>query len=507
MLLRSVGGQDAATRLVHSLLVGVIAAISALLIALSSTVAAAVQLLAYSPMVMTGTFTSHPDPEYVAMAMNNFVGPSRSADYPPQVPDYNTPIPLDTPEQAWPITGMFDYTFGRSVQIGWADLREQIAETTEATDGEPIIVFGYSQSAVISIHEKRRLAALYPRGDPSAPDIQFVLIGDLNRPNGGVMTRFQGAYIPLINFHFNGPAPTDTTFETIDIARQYDGFADFPLYPVNAIADLNALLGILYVHTDYEAVSLDPDSDNYVEGTLEQRYGDTTYYTIPTAQLPLLQPLRDLGVYEPLMALVEPALRVVIETGYDRTINPGVPMPARLIPRIDPVQFAEDFFEAIEQGFEDARDEIESPTPRPAGPTPTERVVTDLVRTNLSHTVESAARILGVDTAETEASSDTGEDAQGPDEPTEPAEQSASSENDTESLAPSKPRLNQRSATKPTADGSTPRAVRGAGAVAERTREATDPDRDRRKASATKSGDTDSKSDKSADRGDAGSED
>ena len=408
-------GHHRTTRAMHSLLMGVLVVAGALLIALSSTVATAVQLLAYTPIVMTGTFTSDPDSEYIAMAMDDFIRPSRSADYPPSPPDYNTPIALDTPEQAWPITGLFDLTFGRSVQIGWADLREQLATTSEATDDQPIIVFGYSQSAVISTHEKRRLAELYPVGG-SAPDIQFVLIGDLNRPNGGVMTRFQGAYLPFINFLFNGPAPTDTNFETVDIARQYDGFADFPLYPVNVVADLNALLGILYVHTDYEAVSLDPESPNYVAGTVVREYGDTKYYTIPTAALPLLQPLRDLGVPEPLMALVEPALRVIVEAGYDRTINPGVPTPARLIPRIDPVRFVEDLVTAIGEGVDDARDEIENPTPRPAGPTPTERVLTDLVRTNLTHTAESVAGIFGrrsaTDTADT---ADTAEPSPGQD--------------------------------------------------------------------------------------------
>jgi PE-PPE domain len=416
MQVQTAVGRKRATRIGHSLLVAGLAVAGTLLIAFGSTVATAVKLLAYTPIVMTGTFTADPDPQYVAMAMNDFILPSRDADNPPPTPDYNTPVPLDTPEQAWPITGLFDLVFGRSVQIGWDDLQDQIAETTVAGDGQPIIVFGYSQSAVISTHEKRRLDELYPVGGP-APDIQFVMIGDLNRPNGGVMTRFQGADIPFIDFYFDGPAPSDTNFETVDIARQYDGFADFPLYPINLVADLNALLGILYVHTDYEAVSLNPDDPDYVAGTIKQQYGDTTYYTIPTSALPLLQPLRDLGVPEPLMALVEPALRVVVEAGYDRTLNPGVPAKAQLIPRLDPVQFAGDVVAALGQGVEDAVDEIENPTPRPPGPTPTERVLTEIVQTNVSHTVESINGILGggvdddeaadTDTAETETVAET----------------------------------------------------------------------------------------------------
>jgi PE-PPE domain len=470
-------GRKRATRIGHSLLVAGLAVAGALLIAFSSTVATAVKLLAYTPIVMTGTFTADPDPQYVAMAMNDFILPSRDADNPPPTPDYNTPVPLDTPEQAWPITGLFDLVFGRSVQIGWDDLQDQIAETTVAGDGQPIIVFGYSQSAVISTHEKRRLDGLYPVGG-AAPDIQFVMIGDLNRPNGGVMTRFQGSYIPFIDFYFDGPAPTDTNFDTVDIARQYDGFADFPLYPVNLVADLNALLGILYVHTDYEAVSLNPDDPDYVAGTIEQQYGDTTYYTIPTAALPLLQPLRDLGAPEPLMALVEPALRVVVEAGYDRTVNPGVPAQAQLIPRVDPLQFAGDFVAAVGEGIEDAGDELQNPTPRPAGPTPTERVITEIVQTNVSHTVDAINGILGGDAgidgtaaAEPETAGDTG--------------------------------AGESEVSKATVDRPARSAPTDVDASGDSDSETSDSDRDRRKATETDSSAAGQDSDDSTDGGDA----
>jgi hypothetical protein len=34
-------------------------------------------------------------------------------------------------------------------------------------------------------------------------------------------------------------------------AGEYDGFADFPQYPLNVLADLNAIAGLLYVHPPY----------------------------------------------------------------------------------------------------------------------------------------------------------------------------------------------------------------------------------------------------------------
>jgi PE-PPE domain len=391
----AVGRSSSVRRLAHSVLVALVAVLGALLIGMTSTIAAAVQLLAYTPIIMTGTFTSHPGSAYVAMAMNQYIKPSRSADHPPETPDYNAPIALDTPEQLWPISGLYSDTFDASIRSGVRDLEGQIAQTEIDSSGQPIIVFGFSQSAVIAVIEKRRLAAQYPVGtaDP-VPDIQFTLIGDLDRPNGGVLTRFEGAYIPFANVDFNGPAPVHTNFETVDIARQYDGFADFPLYPLNLIADLNALAGMVYVHTQYQAVSLDPLSPRYVAGTTEQQFGDTVYYTIPTAHLPLLQPLRDLGVPEPLLAAVEPALRVIVEAGYDRTINPGVATPARLIPLINPVKFAGDLIDALGQGIRDAADEIEHPTPKPSGAVPAAKVLTSPARAHTTHTVSRVRQVV-----------------------------------------------------------------------------------------------------------------
>ena len=81
---------------------------------------------------------------------------------------------------------------------------------------------------------EERLAEQYP--GTTAPDINFVLAGDVNVPNGGFVPRFAGLYIPILDWTFDGFAPTDTQFETIVINHQYDGFADFPLYPLNVVS-------------------------------------------------------------------------------------------------------------------------------------------------------------------------------------------------------------------------------------------------------------------------------
>jgi PE-PPE domain len=119
---------------------------------------------------------------------------------------------------------LFDVTWDQSIQTGVADL-----ETAMAAHGnDHLVIYGYSQGAVIANLEKQRLAEQFPAGT-TAPNIDFVLSEDLNLPNGGLLARFPGLYIPILDWTFKGSASTDTQFDTVEINRQYDGFADFPV--------------------------------------------------------------------------------------------------------------------------------------------------------------------------------------------------------------------------------------------------------------------------------------
>jgi hypothetical protein len=182
------------------------------------------------------------------------------------------------------------------------------------------------------------------------PPVSFVVLANLNRPNGGLNARFPGAFIEELGWTFSAAAPTDTGFTTIDVARQYDVFADFPRYPLNAVATANAVVALLYGAHDYSRVTLNPADPRYDPNTVVQQFGDTTYYFIPTPMLPLLRPLRDLGFDPVLLDAVEPAMRVLVEFGYDRSTPFGQPTGAQLILREDFEQLDRDLAAAIEQG-------------------------------------------------------------------------------------------------------------------------------------------------------------
>ncbi|MBO0678122.1 PE-PPE domain-containing protein [Mycolicibacterium sp. S2-37] len=252
--------------------------------------------------------------------------------------------------------GLGDLTFGASVAQGLARLSDRIEREREKApssgigpDDDTLVVFGYSQGAVV--------VGEYKAGG-ARRDIEYLLLSNPGRPNGGILSRFQGFTIPILDIPLSGPTPTSNAGwdaeapAAYDIARQYDGWADFPRYPQNVLSTLNAVLGMVYLHGSYEyEVPIDafaPDAPN----TDVRRYGDTVYYTVGTDLLPLLRPLEQLGVPRPLLLAIDAPLRVIVEEGYDRTTNPGEESPAALrFP--DPLGALADVLRAIPVGIDD----------------------------------------------------------------------------------------------------------------------------------------------------------
>ena len=88
------------------------------------------------------------------------------------------------------------------------------------------------------------------------------MIGNGGRKYGGVNGWWYGNLLST---------PTDTEYEIVDIAREYDPVADFPRNPFNLLARANAIAALHYVHMSYDEVDLD-DPANIV-----WTEGNTTY--------------------------------------------------------------------------------------------------------------------------------------------------------------------------------------------------------------------------------------
>ncbi len=270
------------------------------------------------------------------------------------------PAAVYTPEQFRFDTGLWDMPFDESVQEGIVNLDAclraapcTVTKPPFTTTGPPealtdssYVVFGYSQSATIAAYEKYDLIAHPPAGTT----VSFILTSNPNRPNGGILERFVGVYLPVIGVSFNGAmttnSPQPTPLTTVDVARQYDPVSDFPTNPLNLLADLNVALGFVYFHPEAAYFAVDA-----IE--LQGQYQDTTYYLAPAKTLPLLMPLEQIPfIGPPLAATLDPPLRVLVEAAYDRTINPGSPTPAKYLYFPNPIKTAIDFLVAIPTGWD-----------------------------------------------------------------------------------------------------------------------------------------------------------
>ena len=219
---------------------------------------------------------------------------------------------VSTPEGLYPITGVKSLPLNISVNQGLAALNDAITQQLN-TGNTPITVFGYSQSAIIAALDLPQLQAM---GVPKS-DISFVLVGNEMTPNGGALARFPGLNLTSVGLPFYGGMPANTGYSVYNYTLEYDGFADFPQYPINVLADLNAVAGIALVHTTYASI---PQSqvDSAIQLPTSPGYdGGTTYYMIPTKNLPLLAPLRLLPIIgNPLADLIQPDLRYLVNWGY-----------------------------------------------------------------------------------------------------------------------------------------------------------------------------------------------
>lgn len=172
---------------------------------------------------------------------------------------------------------------------------ELLDKMIRATPGRKV-VFGHSMGARVGCWWLNRCG---PGSEIDPAELEFVLIGNSERKYGGVLYPWWAA-----------PIPADTTFRVLDVARQYDGWADWPDDLGNGEAVWNALVGQNTVHPYYEQVNIF-DSANAVHAE-----GNVRYMWVPTRPLPVLGTTRNAWIDQ-----LDAAKRPAIEAGYRRPIG------------------------------------------------------------------------------------------------------------------------------------------------------------------------------------------
>jgi hypothetical protein len=296
-----------------------------------------------------------------------FLAPNGYADYTPQA--------LATPEGNSPLyTPVQSLTLDESEAQGVKILNSAILSQTE--NGNNVVVYGDSQSSTISSMEMANLLTLPESQQPGLDQLAFVLTGDPNNPAGGLFERFDGLTIPSIGITFNGATPD--VYPTDIFTQEYDGFADFPQYPIDPFSDINALLGVYFVHGTYENLTLQQvtpvaDGGDAIPLPTDPAFGtETNYYLIPTADLPLLDPVRDIPIVgNPLADLLQPDLTVLVNIGYgnpdfgysagpDGYLPANEPTPFGLFPDINLSTVAQDLLTGAQTGLQAFESDISS---------------------------------------------------------------------------------------------------------------------------------------------------
>jgi hypothetical protein len=323
-------------------------------------------------VVIGGSGNPIPVQPYINDVVSRFITSTMGGLLPSLTP--GTVQGLFTPEGLYPLFGAKELTLDTSLMEGVQILNAQLVGPNGdlmglLTGGNNVNVLGYSQSAIIASLEMQALNPTNtPTGSPFFGQLHFSLIGDVANPNGGLLSRFPGLSLPSLGITFGTSTP-DNSFMTTIVTQEYDGFADFPQYPIDFLSDLNAFAGIAFVHGTYP--TLTPQQLN-TEMPLTNTVGPTTdqYFIIPTPNLPLLDPLRLIPVIgNPLADLVQPDLTTLVNIGYGSTTQgwspgpPNVPTPFGVIPPVSPASVLSALATGTPQGISAFGNDVSAEAP------------------------------------------------------------------------------------------------------------------------------------------------
>jgi diacyltrehalose acyltransferase len=270
----------------------------------------------YTALVLGHALLPQPDPTYMQEVIGTYVDPTSPFSGEPTYNIVGSPVSVFTPET--------DYNSG--LTQGVTDLDQAIAQQlNEGNDN--LVIVGYSMSTSVETQELINLASA-AGGAPDTDGLKFVLAEDLNSPDGGIFTR-----LPGIGGVTLPATPADTPYTTDVYSIEYSGASDFPQYANNIYADLNASDGYIDLHpyllTGWPAY-FNPDE---LAGAVAQPTSNadvaTSYFLIPTQDLPLLEGLREApGAPSAYADLIQPDMRVLVDLGYNWTGDANVVTPA-----------------------------------------------------------------------------------------------------------------------------------------------------------------------------------
>lgn len=158
---------------------------------------------------------------------------------------------------------------------------------------DPTLVVGVSQGSQVAAHWLTNYA---PDSDVDRSAVSFLLMADPANTYGV-------PWAPKV--------PTNSGFDVTEMWLQYDGWADWP-QRFNPLAIANAIYGLLFVHPS-GMIGTDPEDPSIIEWSTN----GINYKMVPASRLPILNPLRLVGLGWLADQLNDP-LTAIVEQGYTR---------------------------------------------------------------------------------------------------------------------------------------------------------------------------------------------
>ncbi len=259
------------------------------------------------PGAAPGLLTGSETPQQYA-ALNAAIGENWFPGTTPEVVNY--------PATAGVLSGFTAPTANQSFAIGQQMLNTDILNAT--ANGKPVVVTGLSEGTIVIDHEEAYLATA-----PNAPAPNQVTFVEFANPQRGLADTYlhAGFTIPGAGYTV-GEAPV-SQYNTDVVYRQYDGWANPPDRPWHLLADVNAVAGMEFLHTQTAYVS--PSQAVEVSSVTNALGGTTTTYMVPTDILPLLTPLQQIGVPTQIVSDLNSALTPIVNEGYSQYDPTGGP--------------------------------------------------------------------------------------------------------------------------------------------------------------------------------------
>ncbi|WP_068187712.1 PE-PPE domain-containing protein [Mycobacterium sp. UM_CSW] len=204
-----------------------------------------------------------------------------------------------------------------ALAMGQRALNDQIFNAFANGSGAPVRIAALSEGTLVVNRELAALAA-----DPTAPPHSALQFALFNGPETGLFHIYlpNGVTVPFVDYTSQGLP--NTQYDVSVVFGQYDFFGNPPDRPWNIPAWVNALAGGIYHHNTTSLASMSDAVQ--VSSTTTSLGGTITTYMVPSPTLPMLLPLQQIGVPQPIVDNLNSFLEPIVNDGYSSlTPNAG----------------------------------------------------------------------------------------------------------------------------------------------------------------------------------------